>query len=141
MRMKIITTFVYPTVSYGCETWTLRESDKNILDTWWMKLMRRVRGVTKCHRLRSARILNDLNAKKLSDMVRERRMRYLGHVYRYPEQRLVRIALSATKIGQTKKGKKDNWRKQMINELQSLDINIQDANDKDEWKRIMNEKF
>ena len=74
-------------------------------------------------------------------MVRERRMRYLGHVYRYPEQRFVRIALSATKIGQTKKGKKDNWRKQMINELQSLDINIQDANDKDEWKRIMNEKF
>ena len=53
----------------------------------------------------------------------------------------MRIALSATKIGQTKKGKKDNWRKQMINELQSLDINIQDANDKDEWKRIMNEKF
>ena len=128
--MKIIKTFVYPTVSYGCETWTLRESDKDRLNTWWMKLMRRIRGVTKCHRLRSAKILKDLNAKKLSDMVRERRMRYLGHVYRYPEQRWAKIALSATRPGQ-KKGRKDNWTKQMIQELQSLNIKITDAEDKD----------
>ena len=67
--MKIIKTFVYPTVSYGCETWTLRESDNDRLNTWWMKLMRRIRGVTKWHRLRSAKILKDLNARKLKILI------------------------------------------------------------------------
>ena len=103
--------------------------------------MRRVRGVTKCHRLRSAKILKDLKARKLSDMVRERRMRYLGHVYRYPEERWAKIALSATRPGQQKKGRKDNWRKQMIQELRSLNIKITDAEDKELWKEIMYGNF
>ena len=101
----------------------------------------RIRGVTKCHRLRSAKILKDLKARKLSDMVRERRMRYLGHVYRYPEERWAKIALSATRPGQQKKGRKDNWRKQMIQELRSLNIKITDAEDKELWKEIMYGNF
>ena len=53
LKMKMIMTFVYPTVAYGCETWCLNSETKKHLDAWWMRILRRIKGVTKLDRLRS----------------------------------------------------------------------------------------
>jgi len=110
LKVKMIMTFVYPTVSYGCETWALDKDTKSHLDTWWMKLMRRIRGVTKEDRLRSRVILKDLKASKLSEMIEERQLRYAGHVWRYPDTRWAKFMLQAEQTGQ-KAGKQRQYRK------------------------------
>ena len=61
-KVKMIMTFVNPTVAYGCQTWAIADKEKQLLDTWCMKTMRRARGATKQDKVRSAVILRELRA-------------------------------------------------------------------------------
>ena len=66
-----------------------------------------------------------------------RRRRYLGHIYRYPEERIVRQSLGTTwnAKGRKKRGKKKlSWMAMIQNELKAhpeLDLSA----DKREWKK------
>lgn len=82
-----------------------------MLDAWWMKIMRRISGVTKLDHIRSSTILKRLGgARKLSNLIRERRLRYLGHVIRYPAERWVQKSLTA-RIGDKTKPATRDWMK------------------------------
>ena len=108
-------TFIYPTVSYCCETWCVGERERTQLDKWWMKLMRRIRGVTKKDRIRSEAILRDLRVTMLSEMIVERQLRYLGHTQRYPSDRWVKFMQTAVRTGGQKTGKQKQYGKLITN--------------------------
>ena len=141
----MIMTFIYPTVAYGCETWAIANAEKQRLDTWWMKAMRRAWGVTRRDKVRSAVILEGLRASKLSDLIKERQLRYCGHVQRYPKERWVKCATRATLQGQTKTGKKKQYCKSISKMLKDLGLTkdmMKDANGKGAtWAKKLREIF
>ena len=126
-------TFVYPIVSYGCQTWCLSKEIRTTLDTWWMKLLRRIKGVTKEDRLRSVTILEDLRASRLSEMVEERQLRYLGHAWRYGENRWTKFMLQATRPGQTLTGKQMQLRKYLSKLLTEKQLTLEMTASADSW--------
>ena len=132
LKMKLVMTFVYPSATYGCEAWVLSPDAKRHLDTWWMRTLRRVRGVTKEDRLRSEVILKDLKASKLSEMVEERQLRYAGHVWRYPEERWTKFMLQAERPSQ-KTGKKRQYRKHLTTLLKSKGLTTSLMTDRQGW--------
>ena len=53
---------------------------------WWMKILRRIYGVTRRDRVRNEEIRGALKCSDIVDMIEYRRRKYLGHVYRYPDE-------------------------------------------------------
>ena len=138
--MKMVMTFVYPSITYGCEAWVLSQDAKTHLDAWWMKTMRRVKGVTKEDRLRSESILKDLNASKLSEMIEERQLRYAGHVWRYPEERWTKFMLQAERPAQ-KNGKQRQYRKHLSKLLKSKGLTTELMTDRQGWADKLTELY
>ena len=145
VKVKMIMTFIYPTVAYGCETWAIAEKEKQRLNTWWMKIMRRAMGVTRRDKVRSDVILQELKASKLSDLVKERQLRYCGHVERYPEERWVKFAVRATLPGQKKSGRKKQYCKSISKLLKEYTLTtemMKDAkNNEGGWRTRLSEIF
>ena len=133
--------FIYPTVTHGSETWAYGKREAKILDTWWMRLMRRVRGVTICDRMRSAEILKDLKVSPLSELVEERQLRYLGHIQRYPDGRWVKFAMTAERPGQTKTGKKKQWVKTTASRLAKKQLNTDMMENRVTWRAKLRELY
>ena len=84
--------------------------------------MRRARGVTRRDKVRSNVILQELKASKLSDLVKERQLRYCGHVERYPAERWVKFAMRATLPGQKKTGRQKQYCKSISKILKEYDL-------------------
>jgi hypothetical protein len=138
LKVKMLMTFVYPSVCYGCEAWCLGTPTRTALDKWWMRLMRRARGVTKQDRLRSKAILEDLRASRLSELVEERQLRYLGHAWRYGEDRWTKFLLQADRPGQVNTGKQNQYRKMMSKLLKDKGLDTDMMEDRNVWSAALN---
>ena len=145
LKVKMLMVFVYPTVTYGCETWAMGRKEKQQLDVWWMKLLRRVAGVTRWDRVKSDAILQRLRASRLSKLVEERQLRYCGHVQRYPDDRWVKFAVSATTPGETKTGRAKQYCKTISKLLKDHNLTTEMMKDADNkgvgWRRKLAEIF
>lgn len=51
LKARVLVSFIYPAISWGCETWVLRQSDLSDLDTWWNRKLRLCQCIAK-HDLR-----------------------------------------------------------------------------------------
>ena len=85
-KVRLIFCFVYPVLSYGCETWAINAMYKQKLNVQWMKWMRRCYGCTIFDKIRNEKILKKLfpddEAKQnnMMGIISERQDRYIGHV-------------------------------------------------------------
>ena len=73
--------------------------------------------------------------KKLSDIATERRLRYLGHIERYPEDRWVKKTL--TLVQEKKRGPgrpKNTWKREVEADMRERGLELADAHDKEKWK-------
>ena len=140
LKKKMVMVFVYPSATYGCETWTLSTEAKTHLNAWWMRLMRRIRGVTKEDKLRSASILKELNASRLSDMIEERQLRYAGHVWRYDDNRWTKFMLQAERPSQ-KNGKQQQYRKHLTKLLKEKNLETSMMMNSETWANKLRELY
>jgi hypothetical protein len=141
LKIKMIMTFVYPVVTYGCQGWCLDTDAKKTLDVWWMKLMRRVRGINITDRLRNVKILEELQTPMLSEMIEERQLRYLGHSWRYGENRWTKYTLQAARPGQTRTGRQLQLRKHISKLLCQKNLTLGDAANAEGWAKKLVETY
>ena len=135
IRMRVLMSFIYPVATYGCETWTLRQAERDTLRVWWMKILRRIYGTWLTEKVRSAHILEALKTSHITDMVDLRRRRYVGHISRYPKERIVKQTLGATWPSQgnkKRKGKTVTWMSMVKQDLRYNDLDVHDT--KVEWR-------
>ena len=71
-----------------------------------------------------------------TEMIRERRLRYVGHVARYPAHRWVRIVLNAEIGSYTGNSAKKKWLKTVRGDLRGLNARWEDCLDRQKWKDI-----
>ena len=107
-----------------------------------MAEMRKIRGVRRYpDRLRNQQILDDLKAAKLSDLMEEKQLRYIGHVQRYPDSRWTKFLVHAQRPGQVKVGRQKQWIKEVSKNLISRNLNTEMMKDKNEWRKKLEELF
>jgi hypothetical protein len=129
VKYRLLVAFVYPAVSYSAESWNLKADQIRRLDAWWMQKIRICCGVTKFDHYRNEQLLMLAKAEKLSELIRRRRRRYLGHIIRYPEERWVRKMLTASVAhGPPPRGNtKTTWAEFVRNEMHQLGASYRDA--------------
>ena len=97
---------VLSTLLYGAETWSLKKTDENRLQTFEMSCLRRILGVTRLDRIRNTEIRRTLNVKlTVIEKIAQKRLRYFGHVQRMPPTRFPKIALEGRINGSRPRGR------------------------------------
>ena len=90
-KVQVYNAMVVPMMTYGCESWVLREKEKSRLQATEMSVLRKVAGVTTMDHIRNEEIRHRLQQRSIVDVVRERRERWRVKVMEKPESLLERV--------------------------------------------------
>ena len=87
LKMRLYNALIIPIATYGSEAWTLLEREKRKLETFEMKCLRAIKGVSLIDKIRSQSIRESLNVKhNIIEVVKKRRLKWFGHVIRRPKE-------------------------------------------------------
>jgi len=95
-KLKLYRSIIRPTVTYGCETWVLKETiKKNKLMVFERKVLRRIFGPTKerdgTWRIKTNNELDELiRHKNIINYIKAQRLSWFGHLHRMSEERMVK---------------------------------------------------
>ena len=120
---------------YGAESWTLRQADKRQLDTFEMRCLRVILGVSLMDKIRNEEIRQRLHLPTtICDEVSKRRLKLFGHVVRMPPHRLPFQAYTNDFL---KRRPPARWREQIERDMGvPLKEAEHQAQGRPEWRRI-----
>ena len=83
LKKRLVKCLIWPVALYGCETWTLRKSEKDKLEAFEMWLWRRVERVSWQDRKTNEQVLHDVGEERsMVQTVVKRKKIWIGHVLR-----------------------------------------------------------
>ena len=89
LKVRIYRALILPIAIYGAESWTLCQADKRQLNTFEMRCLRVILGVSLMDKIRNEEIRQRLHLPTtICDEVSKRRLKWFGHVVRMPPHRL-----------------------------------------------------
>ena len=110
-KMEIFRYSVLATLLYGSHAWAPSKEQEAGLHVFYMRCLRRLLGVSKLDCLRNEEILRRCNMQPMDVLLRQQRMRWLGHSFRMPDERLPKQLLWAQRPGTRPRGKPPKrWR-------------------------------
>lgn len=143
-KATIYKSIIRPTVTYGCETWTMTKKEEERLNVWERKVLRRCLGGVKegdIWRRRTNRELEDLYREaSITQYVRAQRIRWLGHIQRREDTRTVKKVLNAQAATTRRKGRpKARWLTSVLHDLREKGIRNWKtrAENREEWRDIL----
>lgn len=92
-KMIVFQTCILGILLYGAETWTSYAKQERRLNTFYMRCLRNILGITWNDRVTNERVLEIAQMPSLTALLKQRRLRWLGHVHRMPPNRLPRRVL------------------------------------------------
>ena len=82
-KVRLVKAMVFPLVMYGCESWTMKEDECQIIDAFELWCWRRLLRVPWTARRSSQSILKEINPGcSLEGMMLKLKLRYFGHLMR-----------------------------------------------------------
>ena len=87
-KAKAYQACVLSTLLYGSETWTLYAKQAQRLHAFHMRCLRRLLGVTWKDHMTNEDVLEKTGSPSMTDLLRQRRLRWLGHVCRMEDGRI-----------------------------------------------------
>ena len=143
-KLKIYKTLIIPVLMYGVESWTLSESDKNMLGIFERKVLRMIFGpvcVGNEWRIRYNQELYQLyKDTKIVDRIRKQQLRWLGHVWRMQDDEPPKKIAFAKPTGRRKQGgQKLRWLDCIEKQIAAKGINNWKtlAVDRQSWRDVI----
>jgi len=92
VRVRLYESLVTSTMLYSAELWPLTIPQKKRLDAAHHKFQRRLLGITWKDKVRNEDIRNQTEQQRMDLVIKERRLRWLGHVLRMEDDRIPKQA-------------------------------------------------
>ena len=122
----------------GEETWAFTTRLEGILLSCDRRMLRYMAGVTWRDRVRSVEVAR-CGVRELDDVLRVRRLGWFGNVVRREETEILGNTQKVVVPGQRPPGRpKKTWRRNMHEELASLNLQEEQVQNRDQWKRVIN---
>ena len=80
-----------PTLLHGCESWVPTQRTMDRIQNCEMKLLRKIKGRTRDDRIRNEEVRKELEAEAVNSKMDWHRKRWLQHVGRMEDTRLLKI--------------------------------------------------
>ena len=103
--------------------------------------MRRMLGTSVFDHMTNEELHARTESIPLADMIRERRLRFIGYIAGDPAQRWVRAMLGAGAQGYSGGSQKKTWLKTVAEDLRRLHSSWEDCMDRERWRKICNEEI
>ena len=142
LKLQLYASIVMPTALYASETWKATEKIMKKLDVFHQRCLRRILCIKWSDYIRNEEVLRRANQRQMRDIIRERRLRFAGHVLRLEDERPAKVALTWVPAdGRRKRGRpKKTWRATLKEDLSRLGVSWEEAlelvKDRAEWRRL-----
>jgi hypothetical protein len=144
--MQIYKTLIRPVVTFGCESWTMKKEDENIIRRFESKIIRRIYGPARQGRewriINNEEIDNIIRTKDIVRFVKARRISWVGHVERMEDSRMPKRVMRERIYTRRKRGRpKVRWLDNVQEDLREMGIEgwRRKAHDRDQWRQIAKE--
>ena len=104
-KVKLFRSCVIPVLTYGCESWKSTKKIDKKLDSFENKCLRKLLKVKWSDFVSNNTVRDRTHQQPVSNIIRKRRWKYLGHVLRSDEKRLNRQVLMWSPVGKRKRGR------------------------------------
>ena len=141
VKIRLYESLVVSTLLYSAEVWPLSVTQMKKLEATHHKFQRRLLGITWRDKVRNEDIRTKTGSRKLEDIIKERRLRWLGHVLRMDDSRTARQARQWELKGYKRKpGRpRKNWVDVIKRDLKDMDLTWDEAetlaDDKADWRQ------
>ena len=143
-KMAVYNACVISTLLYGSETWTTYARQERRLNTFHLRSIRRILGISWQDKVPNTEVLSRAHLPSMYTLLRQRRLRWLGHVHRMEDGRIPKDIL----YGELATGRRSTGRPHLRfkdvckRDMRALDINTESweglANDRSRWRSTLN---
>ena len=105
LKDKVYKTAIKPAMVYGAECWAVRKKEERKLHTTERRMLRWARGKTRLDHVRNADIWKEAHMYPMAEFLREKRLRWFGHVQRRDKDEATRNILQMTVDGKRNRGR------------------------------------
>ena len=144
-KMVVYNACAVSTLVYGSETRTTSARQEKRLNYFYLRSIRRILGISWQDRVSNAEVLSRANLPSMFTLLRQRRLRWLGHVYRMEYGRIPKVIL----YGELASGRRSKGRPQLRykdvckKDMKTIDINTDTwedlAADRMMWRNTLNQ--
>ena len=127
VRLRIFTALIASIFLYNSELWTLNKKDSTKIDTFQRKFLRQIIRRRKIKNTHLYRICNTI---PWTIQIKERRLKWFGHLQRLPKEAPARIAFEEVTTKPVKKvrgGQSLTWLKTIERDLNSIGVKLKEA--------------
>ena len=108
-KMSVYNACVFSTLMYGSDTWTTYARQEKRLNIFHLRSIRRILGISWQDRVSNTEVLSRANLPSMFTLLRQRRLSWLGHVFRVEYGRIPKDIL----YGDLASGKRTKGRPQL----------------------------
>ena len=145
-KIRLYTTIIRPTLTYGCEAWTTTSNTERRLRTFENKIWRIICGPVYDNRAGAWRrkfnreLQDELELAPVTSFISGQRIQWLGHVMRRNEEETVRTVLEWKPTGKRPRGRpRKRWLDTVEEDLKK--IGVQEwrtiVHNREEWRKIV----
>ena len=146
-KMSVYNACVVSTLLYGSESWTTYAKQEHKLNSFHTRSLRRILGISWTDRVTNAEVLSRAGLPTMYTLLRQRRLRWLGHVRRMQDGRIPKDVL----YGELSTGKRALGRPKLRfkdvckRDMKALDICPETweekADDRNCWRALLRDRL
>ena len=141
-KLKLYNSNVKSVLLYGSECWRETQADMNKLSSFHNGCLRKICKIFWPEIISNADLFKKTNSLDIVIEIRRRRMRWLGHVLRMPQESIPKVALRWTPQGKRNRGRpKTTWRRTVLADLEKENLTWGEAEKKaknrTEWRSFV----
>ncbi|XP_062572479.1 uncharacterized protein LOC134234432 [Saccostrea cucullata] len=119
-KLRIFKTNVIGVLLYGSESWKVTKNISQKLDTFQTRCLHRIPKIFWPNKITNEELYERTlrNTAAISDQIKERQWKWIGHVMRLKPSKIPRVALRWTPPGKRNRGRpKETWRRSVEKEM------------------------
>ena len=138
-KIRIFKTTVIGVLLYGSESWKVTNTITQKLDTFQTRCLRRILKIIWLNKISNEELYLRTQTAAISDQIKEKRWRWIGHILRREPTAISRVALKWTPPGKRNRGRpRETWRRSTEKEMKdqgwTWGMLQQMAGDRQRWK-------
>ena len=134
-KLRLFNSVILPTLLYGLETAVLLEPQIHRLESFTIRCLRTILGVSVWNKKRHTTIRKMAKQPRISTLLTQRRLRFLGHVSRMEDDRLPKQLLVSAPVGGKRQpgGQKKRWNDVVCDDLKKCSL-------QSNWRELAQER-